>query len=259
LARKRIATAGYIGLAALFVSLIVAALVGKAIARPIELVTLGAEKLGRLDLDEIAPLPPSRIRELDDQANAMNTALDGLRAFGEYVLKQLVLDILSSDIPVEPGGDRRPITVLFTDIRSFTTISERMEPEALMQHLSIYFDQMVSEVLGVCGTVDKFVGDAIMAYWNAPLPQDGHEILSCDAAMRCAALSNRLNVEWEVAGQEILFTRLGIHTGDCIVGNVGSDRRLDFTVFGPPVNLASRLEGLAEFYGVQILASEDIR
>ncbi|MBT4710056.1 MAG: adenylate/guanylate cyclase domain-containing protein [Alphaproteobacteria bacterium] len=259
LARKRVANAGYIGLGALFISLIVAGLVGKTIARPIELVTVGAEKLGRLDLEQIAPLPPSRIRELDNQAKAMNTALDGLRAFGKYVPKQLVLDILSSDIPVEPGGDRRPITVLFTDIRGFTTISERMEPEALMQLLSIYFDQMVSEVLDVRGTVDKFVGDAIMAYWNAPLPQDNHELLGCDAALRCAALSDRLNAEWEAAGQEILYTRLGIHPGDCIVGNVGSDRRLDFTVFGSPVNLASRLEGLAEFYGVQILASEEIR
>ena len=259
IAKRRLARSGYVGIAAFFLALLSATLVGRAVARPIKRVTAGAVKIGRFDLDDIAPLASSRIRELNDQAIAFNTALDGLRAFGKYVPKELVQGILSSEFSPEPGGERRPVTILFTDIQDFTTLSEKLSPEQLLKMLSAYFGRMVSDVLGHDGTVDKFVGDAIMAYWNAPRTQEDHIGHACHTALSLASISNDLNAAWKAEGSQTLYTRIGVHTGDCVVGHVGSEQRVDFTVFGAPVNMASRLEGLNKHYGTQILVSDDVR
>ena len=125
--------------------------------------------------------------------------------------------------------------------------------------LSTYFGSIVTKLLELNATVDKFVGDAVMAYWNAPVLRDDHVSLGCSAALACAALTNELNSQWAESEDEILHTRIGLHTGYCIVGNVGSDRRLDYTVFGSTVNLASRLEALNKHYGTQILVTDRVR
>ncbi|MCA8968107.1 MAG: adenylate/guanylate cyclase domain-containing protein, partial [Planctomycetes bacterium] len=117
-------------------------------------------------------------------------------------------------------------------------------------------DAVVRVVLEHCGTVDKFVGDAVFAFWNAPTLQSDFEIATCRAALAVKAATNALNETWRQEGKPAWYTRIGVHTGDAVVGNVGSSDRLDYTAIGDTVNMGSRIEGLNKFYGTQILVSD---
>jgi adenylate cyclase len=156
-----------------------------------------------------------------------------------------------------PGGERRELTVLFSDLVGFTSMSEEMSPEALVDMLNGYFERATT-VLGQHGaTLDKFIGDAIMCFWNAPLPQEDHAARACLTALRLVAVVDTLAPELEARGVARLHCRIGINTGPGVVGNIGSRAAQDYTVIGDTVNLASRLEGAAKVYGTRILASEE--
>jgi adenylate cyclase len=124
--------------------------------------------------------------------------------------------------------------------------------------MSEYFDALVTVIIDEGGTVDKYVGDAIFSYWNAPLPMPRHEYAACLTALKCHQASQKLNERWRAAGKPAWVTRFGLHAGDTVVGNVGSSERVDYTVIGTTVNIASRLEGLNKFYGTNVLASGEI-
>lgn len=155
-----------------------------------------------------------------------------------------------------PGGERRVLTVFFSDISGFTSISEQMEPEQLVRFLNDYLTFMTNTILDTRGLIDKYEGDAIMAFWGAPLPLDDHARRALEAAARCQEQLEEFSASRSEEGLPPLSTRMGLNTGPMVVGYMGSERRLDFTVIGDAVNLASRLEGANKQFGSDILLTQ---
>ena len=149
------------------------------------------------------------------------------------------------------------MTILFTDIRSFTTISETMDPQNLVGLLNEYFTEMVAIVMDEDGVVDKYIGDAIMAVFGAPVPKPDDAVNAVRAAVRMRRALRDLNERLVSRGLSPLRTGIGIHTGEVVAGNIGSERRMEYTVIGDAVNLASRLESSTKELGVNVLISED--
>lgn len=166
------------------------------------------------------------------------------RAFQQYVPEGLVSRILADPSMLRFGGERKELTVLFSDVRSFTTYSERHEAERVVEILHEYLTRMVDAVFRNEGTLDKFVGDAVMAVFGAPVPQPDHAVRACRTALAMMGELRDLERKWRQEGKEPFRMGIGVNTGEVIVGNLGSDQRFDYTVIGDPVNLAARLEGL---------------
>jgi adenylate cyclase len=164
--------------------------------------------------------------------------------------------MIEAGTEAEPGGNEREITLFFSDVEGFTSISEKIPARELMLGLSEYLDLMSRTIGEEKGTVDKYIGDGIMAFWGAPLPDENHAVGACRAALRCQRAVEALNRRWEAVGKIPFRTRIGIHTGFTIVGNVGSEERLNYTALGDNVNLASRLEGVNKRYGTRIIISQ---
>jgi adenylate cyclase len=173
--------------------------------------------------------------------------------FSRYVSPELCEEILKNPGLLALGGRRQAVTVLFADIRNFTSMSEAMAPEAVVEVLNTYFTEMVDLVFHYQGTLDKFVGDALMAVFGVPLPLPG----AADKAVKCALAMQRHLKEMQAAGRtSIQGMRIGINTGEAIVGNIGSSKRMDFTVVGDVVNVAARLQELAKELEAETLISE---
>lgn len=244
----------FVGIVITLLSLPIAFLMARSISGPLSRLSDEARLIQSFELD--APITmTSRVRELDNLIDAMSNMKKTMLSISKYVPKALVKDLLESGNPVEVGGERRTLSLLFTDVQDFTPISDSMEPEDLMVSMSEYFEELVSLIISEDGTVDKFVGDAIFAYWNAPLSIERFEYRACYSALKCAKASARLGAQWAKEGRVGWHTRFGVHAGDAVVGNVGSSDRIDFTAIGDPVNIAARLEGLNKYYGTSILAS----
>ncbi len=177
--------------------------------------------------------------------------------FGHY-LSPAVVNILASDPDkARLGGDRRELTVFFSDIANFTTVSESFkQPEGLVELLNEYLEEMTSIVLKTDGTLDKYVGDAIIAFWGAPLPQKDHAYRGCVAALEMQKRLAELRPKWKKEGKPELSCRCGVNTGNMIVGNIGGKDRFDYTVIGDSVNLASRMEGANKQYHSSIMISD---
>jgi len=177
-------------------------------------------------------------------------------AFGLYLSPHLARLVSERPEMLALGGEKRELTVLFSDIRGFTTMSEQLEPEALVELLNEYFGRMTDVIFSQDGTLDKYIGDAIMAVWGAPMPQSDHALRACQAALGMVSGLAALVADWRERGLPPLDIGIGINTGPMVVGNMGSARRLSYTVIGDNVNLGSRLEGLNKMYGSHIIASE---
>lgn len=178
------------------------------------------------------------------------------RMFGQYMSEAVISHLLAHPEKLKLGGERRRVTLFFSDLAGFTTISERLDAETVVALLNDYLSAMTEIILEEQGTVDKFEGDAIMALWGAPLDQEDQAQRACRAALRQQARLAELNRRFADLNLPPLKMRIGLNTGEAIVGNLGSARRFDYTVIGDTVNLASRLEGLNKFYGTGIMASE---
>lgn len=174
--------------------------------------------------------------------------------FGKFVNKDVVDQLLKDPGSLRLGGERKELTVLFSDIRSFTTISEGMDAEELVNFLNQYLAAMTSIVLNSDGTLDKYVGDEIMAFWGAPLPNEEHAFFACKAAVEMVETLRNLNAGWPPNRQ--LRIGIGLNTGQMLVGQVGSESRMDYTVMGDHVNLGARLEGVNKVYGTTVIISE---
>ena len=183
-------------------------------------------------------------------------------AFVHYMSPALVEKLAENPQALKLGGEMRDMTILFSDIRGFTTLSEMYDAEALTRFLNRYLTPMTDVILSHRGTIDKYMGDAIMAFWNAPLDEPEHAALACRAAMEMLkakdALNTRREAEAKEQGTRFLPVQIGIglNSGNCCVGNMGSDQRFDYSVLGDDVNLASRLEGQSKYYGVAIIIGE---
>ncbi len=177
-------------------------------------------------------------------------------AFAQYVSKTLVERIVANPEAARLGGERRDLTVLFSDIRGFSRIAESLAPEQLAAFLNRYLTPMTDLVLERDGTLDKYIGDAVMAVWNAPVDVPDHAARACDAALAMQDALGPLNQGWRAQGLPAIAIGIGINSGPMAVGNMGSEARFDYTVLGDAVNLASRLEALTKEYGVDVLCGE---
>ena len=172
--------------------------------------------------------------------------------FGKYVSPVVVDQMM--DKPPELGGEDNDTTIFFSDIRSFTTLSETMSPQALVQLLNEYLTSMTDCIMDYRGTLDKYIGDAIMCFWGAPIPQEDHALMACKCALKQMELLGNLNKNWPPEKQ--IHIGIGLNSGVTTVGNMGSEGRMNYTVMGDNVNLASRLEGINKQYYTSIVISE---
>lgn len=177
------------------------------------------------------------------------------QAFKRYVSPALVEAIIAHPERLELGGEEVAVTVLFADLQGFTSLSEEMAPHDLVRLLNEYFTPMTRIILEHQGTVDKYIGDAVMALWGAPVPFDDHALRACDAALAMQAAMGPLAQDWQTRGLPPLKTRMGLHSGPVIAGNIGSTEQFNYTAMGDTVNLASRLEGVNKIYGTGVLLS----
>lgn len=179
-----------------------------------------------------------------------------VRAFSKYVSTDVVKELLKDPDKLMLGGERRHITVFFSDIRGFTGVSEVLGAEQLVNLLNEYLTEMTDIIIEERGTVDKYMGDAIMAFWGAPLDQPDHAKRACRVSLRMMARLSELQKKWKAEGIPALDIGIGLNTGDAVVGNMGSTQRFDYTAMGDTVNLGSRLEGVNKPYLTHILISE---
>jgi adenylate cyclase len=177
-------------------------------------------------------------------------------AFQHYVPTAVVNEITDNIDRLRLGGDKRELTVLFSDIRGFTSVSQSLAPEDLVRLLNVYLTQMTAKVFDHDGLLDKYIGDAIMAVYGAPIHREDHAVLACRTALDMLDALDELQATWKAEGLPILNIGIGINTGPMVVGNMGSENRFDYTVIGDAVNLGSRIEGLNKIYGTRILISE---
>jgi len=186
-------------------------------------------------------------------------------AFGHYIAAPLVEELARNHDRLKLGGETREVTLLFADVRGFTGIAEGLSAEELIAFLNRLFTPLTDIILEERGTIDKFMGDAVMAFWNAPLADEAHAANACRAALRMQEQLERMNGHWAAeaaaAGQQARHVSLGIglNTGECCVGNVGSPQRFDYSILGDVVNIAARLEGETKTYGVSIITGEKTR
>jgi adenylate cyclase len=230
---------------------------GSGMSRSLKTITAQAVKLQNLASPDPSPVT-SRIKEIHGLGSAMELAQRAIWSFAHFVPKEIVQRIIDNSISTELGGVREEITVVFTDVRDFTTIAESADPDVLMHQTSRYFSALTEAFLAEGGTIDKFIGDAVMVFWNAPNPQPDHVERACRAALAARLASEKLNADFEAEGLKPFFTRFGIHVGEAVVGNLGSTERMNYTALGNTVNLAARLEGLNKQFGTAILVSEGV-
>jgi len=227
------------------------------LSRSIARIALKTERIRRLDFSDQQPVQ-SRISEIARLSDAVENMREGLEIFGRYVSKDLVQQIMRSPESSGVGGTRREITVMFTDIEGFSLLTETMEPELLTSRLSRYFEALGSAISANRGMIDKYIGDSIMAFWNAPETDPEHIANACRSALQAAAAGRALSEKWRERGRPGFRTRFGLHTGPAVVGNVGARERINYTLVGQVANQASRLEGMNKVYGTEILASGEV-
>jgi adenylate cyclase len=213
-------------------------------------------KIGNFEIDVSSGIK-SHFYEIELMNHALETMKRSLRDFGRFVPKAVVRKLIESGEGAELGGKKMNITCMFSDVQNFTGISEKMSSEKLALHISDYFDQLTQIVLEEQGTIDKYIGDSIMAFWGAPLEDHNHPAHACRTVLNCTKKLVELNKNWALEGKPVMLTRFGVHTGDAVVGNVGSKDRLNYSAFGDTINLASRLEGANKQYHTYMMISHE--
>ncbi len=227
----------------------------KKLSKPLQLLSAEMRKIQTFDLTSDTEVS-SFLYEVDNMAQSFTKMRTGLRSFKKYVPDELVRELISLNKEAILEGERRSMTIYFSDIAGFTSISEKLSPEELVEQLSQYLGSASKIITEHHGTLDKYIGDAIMAFWGAPSPLTDHALQACLSAIEHKRVLRLANQELERMGKMPFTDRIGIHTGEVIVGNMGSENRLNYTVIGDNVNLASRLESINKYYGTEIIISE---
>lgn len=244
-----------LALAIALAGLVAAALAKLLLVQPIRAVVADLAHLERFELDALVHRR-SRLIEIDQLSAALARMAAGLANFGRFIPVDLVRELVAHGGRAEPGGTSARITILFADLAGFTRLAERLGP-AVLPVASRFLELASEAVERRAGTVDKFIGDAVMAFWGAPRPQPHTALEACRAALAIVAETAAAGL-MDAEGQP-LKVRVGLHSGDAIIGNIGSRTRLNYTAIGDSVNLASRLEGANKAYGTAILISEETR
>ncbi len=235
-----------------------AAVIAERLTRPIVELEDGARRVAAGDLGVTVPVRSKD--EIGRLAEAFNHMTEGLRerdriknTFQKYLAPEVVNYLLDHPEAQALGGTRRELTVLFSDLVGFTPLAETLEPEEVVGLLNEYFTEVGRRIVHRGGTIDKYLGDAVMAFFGAPIPRPEHAAAACLSALDHIEALDLLRVRW---GREILSVRIGVNTGEMVLGNIGGEQGQDYTVIGDAVNLASRLEGVNKEYGTRILITE---
>jgi class 3 adenylate cyclase len=239
---ERLLLASGLGLLGLVAAAVAAVLLGRRVSRPIAQLAAAASAIRTLDLDDLAPLRRSRLREIDQAAIAFNAMVRALRVFAAYVPKQIVQSLISRGVAVSLASQSRETTVLFTDIVGFTERTTSWSAEQTAEFLNHHLGVLTGCIEAEGGMVDKFIGDAVMALWNAIDDQPDHATRAARAALAIAVAIREDNRGHEVP----VRVRIGLHSGPVVVGNIGTATRMNYTVVGDTVNVAQRLEVLAK-------------
>jgi adenylate cyclase len=231
-------------------------LFARRIASPLLALTRDMEKIQQFDL-EGEPEIDSRISEIQKMEHSLDNMKKGLRSFKKFVSADLVAELIGLEQEAALGTEKRELTVFFCDLENFTNAGEQLSSEELNLLLSTYFATITRTLQEYGATIDKFIGDAVMAFWGAPRPMSDHARQGVLASLELQRRLETLRAEWEAQGLPPLRTRIGLNTGHVLVGNVGYENRLSYTALGDPVNLASRLESLNKYYGTHNLIGEE--
>jgi class 3 adenylate cyclase len=238
-----------LGLLALVLAMVIALLLGRRVSRPVTQLAAAADSIRTLDLDDLEPLRRSRLREIDDAAIAFNAMVRTLRVFTAYVPKQVVQGLIRDGITTSLASSGREVTVLFTDIVGFTARTEALSAEQTAKFLNHHFELLTECIEAEAGTVDKYVGDGVMALWNALTDQPDHPERAARAARRMAEA-----IRADEGGHLPVRLRIGLHTGPAVVGNIGTRTRMNFTAVGSTVNTAQRLQA----FGAELAPDADV-
>jgi len=226
----------------------------KVIVTPLSNINTHTDNIKHFDLDKITYIP-SIIKEVDALSQSIEGMKSGLSSFQKYLPVDLVRTLISKGIEAKLGGEEKEVSIFFSDLVDFTKISEELG-SSLIPHMSEYLQSMSEEIMHQDGTIDKYIGDSIMAFWGAPNPNKYHALDACRSAINCQKELKALRFKWKREGKPLFFTRIGINTGKVLVGNMGSIDKMNYTIIGDSVNVASRLEALNKEYGTDILIGE---
>ncbi len=241
--------------AVMIISVILSLVLARSASKPIESLVQLAQKIGRLDFTHKVRAD-SKIIEIKNLAHSMNLMQIGLQAFTQYLPKDVLKSLFDAGTSAIPGGKEKDVAIMFADIVNFTHYSENLSPNDLVLQLNEYLGCFSSVIIRNQGTVDKYIGDAVMAYWNAPRNCDDYAFKACKTAIQGLQKLSFLQEKWVRLNKPIFKARVGINTGNVVLGNIGTEEHLSYTVIGDNVNLASRLEGLNKVYGTTIMISD---
>ena len=251
---RRLMLSMVVGLGLMVVTLLVLVLIARRIRQPIRDLSAASDAIRELNFSDI-PIPrPSIVRELNHAGEAFQRMVEGLKQFETYVPKSLVQRIIRADGAASTVSEERQITLMFTDIASFTTMAEKMSAAETADLLNAHFTLMNACVEAEAGTVDKYIGDSMMAFWGAPDDQPDHAARGCRAILAIAESVRADNIKRIDRGAAPFRVRIGLHTGPAIAGDIGAPGRVNYTVVGDTVNVANRLEQL----GKEILPDDDV-
>ncbi len=246
------------GLITLGVSLLGIAGGARLSRRIVEPLSTLADDMGQirnLQLNETR-LGTSNIVEVQTMETALSNMKKGLRSFKRYVPSDVVAQLMNRETEARLGTEIHSITSFFSDLENFTTVSEKLGPDLVTKLLGPYLQMLTEHLQSRGATVDKFIGDAVVAFWGAPHPVPDHPFIACTAALDANEMLSMLNKSWSELDIPPLSTRIGMNTGDALVGNIGFEERLSYTALGDTMNLAARLESLNKLYGTRILVGE---
>jgi class 3 adenylate cyclase/ABC-type nitrate/sulfonate/bicarbonate transport system substrate-binding protein len=231
--------------------------VAARLARPIEVVSEELKAVESMSFVS-APVRKSGIGEIAQLQSAAALLRNSLQSFSSFVPLGVVRQLIQSGIPLALGVEPRFLTVFFSDLENFSTHAEQLPPDELLGQMSTYFEEVSRAISDEHGTVDKFIGDGIMAFWGAPAPRADHVLRACAGSLRAARRMEKVNRTWKAEGRPSIRMRIGLHCANVLVGNVGSSERLSYTVMGDGVNVAARLEGINKTFGTTICISDSM-
>ncbi|MBS3905347.1 MAG: hypothetical protein KGZ39_08490 [Simkania sp.] len=228
------------------------------IAKPIVILSKEIDKITRLDLDSKVRIH-SNIKEIDLMDSSILSMRTAMSSFIKYMPKEVVKQLIEHNQEIAIGGEKKEITIFFSDITGFTHLAESLSVETIMSLLAEYFDVISKIILAHEGTIDKYIGDGLMAFWGAPQEILNHPSQACISALLCQDEISKLNAIHQKEGKPALYTRIGINTGTAIIGNIGTSERMNYTAVGDAVNVAARLQPMNKLYHTGILISENVK
>jgi adenylate cyclase len=232
-------------------------LLSRRLSRPIESISRDLKSVETLSFDQPAS-PPSRVREIAQLQSAAALLRNSLQSFCSFAPVDVVRALIKSGIPLALGVERRSLTILFADLENFSTHAEQSAPDALLDQMSVYFEKVSRAISDENGTVDKFIGDGVMAFWGAPAASSDHALRACAGALRAVRRMERVNESWGREGKPTFRIRIGLNSAEVLVGNIGASDRFSYTAIGDGVNVAARLEGMNKTFGTAICLSDSV-